>query len=61
MAVGEKGGMWTWGFRLFLGHINTQDRHVPTSLALEALDMAKPKMVAAGEMYTMAVLDDGLM
>ena len=59
MAVGNEGGVWTWGFGTVLGPNYDQNRHVPTPLALEALDMAKPKMVAAGAIHTVAVLDDG--
>ena len=51
--------MWTWGRGGCLGHNDTEDRHVPTPLALEALGGAKPKIVAAGGMHTVAVLDDG--
>jgi len=59
VAVGDEGGMWTWGFGPCLGHNDTQNRHVPMPLALEALGGAKPKIVAAGSGHTVAVLDDG--
>jgi len=57
VAVGAKGGIWTWGYggKGRFGHNNRDDRLEPTVLAREALGVAVAVLVAAGSCHTVAV------
>jgi len=61
VAVGAEGGVWTWGFGAYLGHIDVQDRHLPTLLPGAAFTESKVVMVAAGDTHTVAVTSKGVL
>jgi len=61
VAMGTEGGVWTWGFGLYLGHNDRQPRHVPTLMPGAVFAGSKVVMVAAGGSHTVAVTSKGVL
>jgi len=61
VEVGSEGGVWTWGFRLYLGHNDMQPWHVPTLLPGAAFAGGRVVMVAAGGGHTVSVTSKGVL
>jgi len=61
VVVGSEGGVWTWGYSVYLGQKDMQDRHAPTLLPGAAFTGGKVVMVAAGVTQTVAVTSQGVL
>jgi len=61
VVVGAEDSVWTWGLGVYLGHNDTQHRHVQTLLPSTAFAGGNVVTVAAGNNHTMALTSKGVL